>query len=275
MRILLTGASGLVGSHLVPLLRPESELHLYQGDLTAGLDTRSLPPRVDAVVHLAQSRRFRDFPDGAGDVARVNALAAVELAQYAAQAGASHFVYLSTGGVYAPAREPLTEAAPLADDGSMGFYAASKRAGELLLAPFASRFSLIVLRPFFIYGRGQERSMLIPRLADCVKTGAPIRLAGRDGIRINPIHASDAAAAVRAALQLRGSHRINLAGPETLTIRTIAEEIGRHLGRAPVLEIDDAAAPADLIGDTGLMARLLGAPRERLAGRIDEVVERA
>ena len=272
-RIVITGGSGLLGSHLLPRLEGEAEVHAYRGDLTQGLDSAALPAKADAVIHLAQSRRFRDFPDSAGEVARINTLAAVDLAHYAAAAGASHFVYASTGGVYAPGPEPLAETAPLADAGAMGFYAATKLAAERLLAPFAGSFTLVILRPFFIYGRGQDRSMLIPRLADSVKAGTPIRLAGEDGLRLNPIHASDAAAAVRAALRLDGSHVVNLAGPETLTLREIVEELGRRLGRSARLEVDAEAPCADLIGDTRLMARLLVAPRERLFDRLDEAID--
>ena len=270
-RIVVTGASGLLGSHLVPLLRGEAEPHLYERDLALGVDADGLPEAADAVIHLAQSRRFRDFPGSAGHVARVNTLAAVELAEYAVRAGARRFIYLSTGGVYAPAPEPLAETAPLAKAERQGFYAATKLAAERLLAPFAAHLDIVILRPFFIYGRGQEGSMLIPRLIDAVKGGAPIRLAGADGIRINPIHASDAAAAVRAALRLEGSHCLNLAGPEILSLREIGETIGRALGTAPRFEIEPGSG-GDLIGDTAAMRRLLIVPATAFARGLQDLL---
>ena len=270
-RIVVTGASGLLGSHLVPLLRGEAEPHLYEGDLASGVDAAALPEAADAVIHLAQSRRFRDFPGSASHVARVNTLAAVELAQYAVRSGARRFIYLSTGGVYAPGPEPLAEEAPLAQAERLGFYAATKLAAERLLAPFAACLDIIVLRPFFIYGRGQEGSMLIPRLVESIRTGAPIRLAGRDGMRINPIHASDAAAAVRAALHLKGSHCLNLAGPEILSLREIGETIGRALGTAPRFETGPESG-GDLIGDTAAMRRLLVAPATVFARGLEDVM---
>jgi nucleoside-diphosphate-sugar epimerase len=283
-RILITGGTGLLGSQVVAALRNEFELHALgrraiegahhiAADLAAGIDAGALPRRIDAVIHLAQSRWFRDFPTASLDIARVNCFAAVELADYAVRAGASHFIYASTGGVYAPAPTPRAETAALLDEEQMGFYPATKRAAERLLWPFSAQLQLVVLRPFFIYGPGQDRSMLIPRLVDSVQAGQPIFLAGQDGIRINPIHVADASAAVRASIDLSVSQLINLAGPETLTIRKIAEEIGAHVGREPVFTIDAAASPGDLVGDCERMARLLLEPTKRLRDHLSEMIE--
>src|SRR5687768_16880635 len=249
-RIVITGGTGLIGSHLLPLLQADgAEVHAvgreapaiagivhHRCDLAAGLAQGALPAAADAVIHLAQSRRFRDFPEAAAEVARINCQAAVELAGYAVRAGARHFVYASTGGVYAPGPAPLAETAPVAAGPALSFYAATKLAGERLLEPFAGLLNLVVLRPFFVYGRGQPASMLVPRLIGYVRSGKPIRLAGADGMRINPLYAADAAAAVRAALALDGAHKINIAGPEALSLRAIGETIGRAVGIAPVFE---------------------------------------
>ena len=282
-RILLTGGTGLLGTRLAALLRDEVELHVLgrqavegarhiAADLSTGIDVAALPHRIDAVIHLAQSRRFRDFPRASPDIVRVNCFAAVELADYAVRAGARHFIYASTGGVYAPAPMPLAETAPLLDQDRIGFYPATKRAAERLLWPFSAHFQLVVVRPFFIYGRGQDRSMLIPRLVDSVQAGKPIRLAGADGIHVNPVHVADAAAAVRACLDLAARQTSNIAGPETLTIRAIAEAIGAHVGRETEFTIEEAASPGDLVGDTGLMSRLLHEPTGRFRDHIYEMI---
>lgn len=260
--ILMTGAAGLLGSHLVPVLQGEGADVIAAGremiDLSRPLDRSKLPGKVDAVVYLAQSSRFREFPETAEDIFQVNTAQVLALLDFARRAGASNFVYASTGSVYAATTETVTETSPLADP--MGFYPASKRAAEVLAQAFAPHINVAILRYFFIYGAGQKREMLIPRLVDTVREGRAVTLQGDGGLRINPVHAADAARATAAAARLTGSRTINIAGPEALSMQAMCETIGEMAGRAPVFEEQpDAAAPA-LVADTALMAELLGAP---------------
>jgi UDP-glucose 4-epimerase len=261
--ILVTGASGLLGTHLLPRLADERVVALGRpaANLSQPLDPASLPEKIDAVIYLAQSPRFRDFPDGAGDVFQVNVAQPLALLDLARRSGATHFVYASTGSVYAPSAEPIAEDGPLADP--MGFYPASKRAAELLASAYAPHLNVAILRFFFLYGAGQKRDMLVPRLVDSVRQRRPISLQGRDGIRINPIHADDAALAVKAALDLDESRTINVAGPEILSIREMGDAIGARLGAQPVYAVKEGGAGGDLIGDIGAMSRYLIAPGRR------------
>ena len=273
-RLLITGARGLLGSHLVPMLRQRWEvvaLDRAQADLSRPLDPSILPPRLDGVVHLAQSSRFRDFPDGAADMFEVNLARLAELLDHARRAGVRHFVHASTGSVYARSAEPLAEEMPTAPPDTIGFYAATKLAGELLAHSYAPFMTVVSLRYFFIYGRGQKRDMLVPRLIHSVRADKPVMLRGADGLRLNPVHAADAAAATAAALDLEWSGIVNVAGPELLSIRAMAEAIGDRLGVEPKFE--QSAGETDvLVADTTRMRELLVAPQRRFRERLDELL---
>ncbi len=284
-RILVTGSSGLLGSYLVPLLAGEVELNLvgrtppalthveivhHSLDLGREFSTAGLPANIDAVIYLAQSNKFRDFPGAAFDVFTVNVAAAMRLADYTRQAGGRQFIYASSGGVYGGSDQGLSEDVPIPGGDEIGFYAATKYAAETMLKTYASVLEIVLLRPFFVYGKGQKREMLIPRLIDQVRNGVPITLQGENGIRINPIHAIDAAQAIKAALASVGSHTINVAGPEILSLRDICEEIGRQVGRTPEFLVKPAAK--DLVADTGRMKRLLHVPTRAFAEGIRDLV---
>jgi UDP-glucose 4-epimerase len=218
-----------------------------------------LPSDVDVVIHLAQSDRFRDFPSGALDVFDVNIKATARLLDFAHQVGAKHFIYASSGGIYGNGAEAFNENAAMVSPGQLGYYLGSKACGEILVQSYASLFQVTIIRPFFMYGPRQKRSMLIPRLMDCVASEKPISLQGNDGIRINPVHVTDASAAVVAALDANKSATYNIAGPDVLSIRQISEAMGNYLGKAPIFQQAEGRAQ-DLIADISAMCSDLSRP---------------
>lgn len=287
MFTLVTGASGLLGrsvcrvlndaGHKVfGVLRPGSNVEgigcqPVAADVTdPGWIGQKLPRRIEAVVHLAQSRRFRDFPDGAADVFGVNVNATAQLLDYAVRSGASHFIYASSGGIYRRGEAPLTENAPLDPPGDLGFYLGSKAAAEILVQSYSSLLNVVILRPFFVYGPGQKRDMLIPRIFDSVRDAQPLRLDGDSGLSINPIHVDDAAIAVSRAISLSEGAVINIAGPETLTLREIALAFGEHIGREPIFE-PTGEPNRSLLGSIDLMCDLLHAPQRRLRDSVGDI----
>ena len=269
MRILVTGATGLTGRSLVTSLakdhdvfamrRPGREVARAEGvtwieqDLSGPLRP-DLPTQIDAVVHLAQSPRFREFPEGAVDVFEVNSATTVRLLRYCCGAGGTRFVYASSGAVYPPGPRPVRE-----DDSPRpgSFYAVSKLVGEQVVDQFRDVLTVASLRFFFIYGPGQ-RKMLIPGLLDTVRAGRPVPIAGDDGIRINPIYVDDAARAGAGALALEQPGVFNVAGPEVVSIADIARALGEELGVEP--EFTHGPAQADLIADTRRMREHLVVP---------------
>ncbi len=230
-----------------------------------------MPSEIDVVVHLAQSRKFRDFPSGASDVLGVNVRSTFELALWAQKAGAKKFIFASTGGLCGTSDRPLTEAAPYVGGGRLGLYFAAKYSSELLLDALRPILSQVILRPFFVYGVGQDSTMLVSRLIDVVKAGSPIQLQGRDGIRINPVHVDDCVRAIERAATVSGNHLLNVAGPDVVSLRDIGEIIGQCVGRVPIFAVDEMASPGHVVGDITQMTGVLGPPTVRFADGIDAI----
>jgi UDP-glucose 4-epimerase len=267
MRILLTGATGFIGRHLLPSLSAEHEVYAVargeaagpatqwiHHDLSGRLDPGVLPKSVDAVVHLAQSKRYRDFPDGAADVFAVNVGSTFDLLEYARAAGASRFLYASTGGVYGSSDRMLMESDRL---DPLNFYLSSKCSGEALVAGYRGLFNTIVFRFFFVYGRGQT-GMLVPTLVDRVSGDETITIDGEPGLRVNPIHVSDAIRIFEPALTLGRSELVNVAGDEIVTITELVRVIERASGRTASIEYTDSALPGDLVASNERMKEVLG-----------------
>ena len=269
MKIVVTGATGLTGSALLPVLAGEHEVYALrrpgsegasvpgvswiEQDLSEPLSD-ALPPSVDAVIHLAQSRRYREFPGGAVDMFEVNSATTVRLLHYCWEAGGSRFVYASSGAIYPPGPRPVRENdTPKPSN----FYAMSKLVGEQVVDEFRDSLTVATLRFFFIYGPGQ-RNMLIPGLAGKVIAGEPIPVAGEQGIRINPIYVDDAAAAVVGALGLEQSGVFNVAGREIVSIADIANTIGEEVSAVPTFT--HGPVQSDLIADTQRMRERLATP---------------
>jgi nucleoside-diphosphate-sugar epimerase len=209
-------------------------------------------PDVDCVVHLAHHPHVT-FPDHAEELHRLNTTATLELLEAARHRGAARFVYASSGAVYGYGDHPFDEREPpTASD----FYALTKLHAEALLRTYTPFFATSVVRPFFPYGPGQ-RDRLIPRLADRIAAGEPIQLRPDGHPRVNPIFVDDAVEAVVAAVEGRAPAILNLAGPDVVSIRELADLIGSIVGAEPVVA-DGAEAPAgDLIGATSAVVGVL------------------
>ena len=286
MTVLLTGATGFIGRHLLRLLSAEHDVvALARGeppkalsdhgtwvrqDLASPLDPAKLPAQVQTVVHLAQSERYRAFPEGAGDVVAVNVDAVAALADYARIAGARRFVLCSTGGVYGFRDGYAREQDPVAP---AGFYPASKYAAEVLLAPYRDLFEPVVLRPFFVYGAGQ-RGMLVAGLAQRVLGGERVTIDGDPGLCCNPTHVRDAARAIAAAVSVqRLPGVVNVAGDEAVTLTQIVTGLAAAAGVQPLIAHAGEGSPGDLLGDNARMREALGVtPQVALHEGLREVV---
>ena len=190
MTILLTGATGFVGSALTQHLHqqghtltaavrritdslPPSIQQIPTGDLLPDTDWTPALNNVDTIIHLAA--RVHVMHDTATDplteFRRTNTAATLNLAQQAAAAGVRRLIYLSSikvnGETTAPGQpftpdNPLTPPRPLRErgQGGEGFlpdpYAQSKQEAEQGLREIAQQTGLeiVIIRPTLVYGAG-------------------------------------------------------------------------------------------------------------------------
>ena len=234
--VLVTGASGFVGSHLVPalidaghevvaLVRSEASGDLVERRLTpaqrAGLTTRrgdvtdraSLPAAldgVDAIVHLAALPR--DW-DGGASLRLVNTEGTRNLVRAATDAGVRRFVHLGALGV---ADEPELH------------YASSKAKAMALVR--ASGLDWTIISPSVLFG---PRDGFFNILAGLVRMSPGVTpITGRGDARFQPLAIDDLARVVVRVLAdpATASTEYLLGGPRTWTYREIMEEVLRAMG---------------------------------------------
>lgn len=166
-RILLTGATGFVGSAVLPELARLGEIvavarrpvaGVARTELVADLaephDWRRLLEGVTDVVHLAaRVHVMKDDAAGAAATLRVNFEATRALAAAASEAGVGRFVFLSTVKVNgdSTAERPF---APSDSPRPAGAYAVSKYRAEEALAALPGTMERVILRPPLVYGPG-------------------------------------------------------------------------------------------------------------------------
>ncbi len=273
MRVLVTGATGFLGSRVARLLAGRHEVFATTrgkpvgdglvplvADLSQPLRAQAWP-RVDAIVHLAQASNYSEFPSGANDVFAVAATATQMLLDYAIRTEAKRFVYASTGGLYAPSSRPLTETDPVEiAPGPLAHYFACKRAGELLLASYAGVLDVTSMRIFFCYGPGQSEHMLIPRLTRSILAGRAFPLQGERGLRLNPIFVDDAAAIVTRLVERSAPETVNMAGSHVVTLEDIGRLLGRSLGKQPIFQRDPDVAAPSMVADLTRLSSLATLP---------------
>jgi uncharacterized protein YbjT (DUF2867 family) len=223
--LLLTGATGLIGTALLPRLTAAGHsvrclvrdprglgaqrvrVQIALGDLSDPPSFRNALRGIDTVVHLAAA--IRDQPGGS--IEELNGIATWRMVQAARRAGVGRFVFFSAQGASAHSRARFMRAKALAER-----------------AVAESGMSHTIFAPSIVYAPGDvfltllERMSLLPVL--------PISGSGR--ALFQPIWADDVAACVVAALaRPDAGGRYELSGPQTLSYDAIVELVLGAAGR--------------------------------------------
>ncbi|MGO4171376.1 NAD-dependent epimerase/dehydratase family protein [Bosea sp. TAF32] len=244
--ILVTGASGFVGPHVVAALTqagyrlrlaqrrphdvPPGVETILTGDLAGPIDWTPALEGVDHVVHMAGLAHAGPGLDEAL-YARINTEATLELAQAAAVAGVRRFVYLSSIKALSGAFDgpPLSETAePVPGDA----YGRSKLAAERGLDQLS--LDWVALRPVLIYGPGVKANMAaLLRLASLP---LPLPLGALNAPR-SLLAVENMADAVRFALtpDCPARQAYAVADPEPMSVADMLAALRSGLGRSPGL----------------------------------------
>lgn len=208
MRVLVTGATGMIGRRLLPALSTRGitvRAAVRQGalegvDSVAIGDLRGSPPwgealaGIEGVVHLAAMANPSD-PAARRDPSlfrQVNVQACEGLARAAVEAGVGRFIFMSSIMVHDAGVGVLTATSPLGPENA---YGESKRDAEAalnrVLAP--SNTGLTILRPPPVYGSRAGANFL--SLVKLVASGVPLPLASVDN-RLSLLYVENLADAV-------------------------------------------------------------------------------
>jgi len=231
--ILLTGATGTVGSALLRRLTAEGRpvralvrdqrrlgdqrvrVQIALGDLSNPPSFRNALRGVDTVVHLAAS--IRDQP--LGSIEELNAVATLRLVRAAERAGVKRFVFFSALNAHHHSRTRFFRAKALAEE-----------------AVEASSLESTVFRPSIIYTPGDPWLTLLDRLSRL----PAVPVSGSGKALYQPVWAEDVADAVMKALANGTEPEYELAGPDVLSyndiVRTVlrAEKRRRRLVHVPL-----------------------------------------
>jgi len=234
--ILLTGATGSIGSRLLPRLIADGhqvrclvreprklgahrvDVQITMGDLRELRDPymlRQAMRGVDTVIHLAAS--IRDQPPY--PVEELNGLATVRLLEAAERADVKRFVFFSALNASAVQRTRFFRAKWVAEQAVAG-----------------SKLDSTIFRPSIVFDHSDPWITLLRRFSFL----PAIPISGNGKSRYQPVWADDVARAVEHSLKEDGpgDHLYELAGPETMTYAQMAELVGRLAGRPrPVIPI--------------------------------------
>lgn len=258
MKVLVTGASGFIGSHVVEdllergydvrvFLRYNStgyignlsklpsdllrEVEMYWGDIRDYTSVLRATRGVDAVLHLAAQISVPYSFQNPIDFAMNNVVGTTNVLKASLDAGVGKFVHVSTSEVFGGSDAPLSEDSPRLPRSP---YAASKVGADAMVKSFHYSYGLntLIVRPFNTYGPRQSLRALIPWIILQALRGDVVRL-GNLKPRRDFTYVKDTARALVLALarDTEGGDEINLGVGRSYSVLDVVEVVGKVLGK--------------------------------------------
>jgi len=238
--VLVTGASGMLGSEIISLLE-ENQARLGIGKILKHR-RKSLPGFIsldlakqedlkrigdyewDVVIHTAANRDPDSCARNLEDAEKINRDATAYLAEEAARRG-GYMIYISTDYVFSGNRPPYSEDSPT---DPINLYGETKLAGEK--AVLAASDKHVSLRVPFLYGikAGIEQAPMLAGSIKALKDTSKEYFLDNIGVRY-PTFTGDVADAVTLLLEKRLSGIFQCSGEDKMTKYTIAKTIGECL----------------------------------------------
>ncbi len=240
MKILVTGATGFIGSHLVKelcehgyqcrclvrdfqmarkLFKDYNDIEYVVGDVTESRTLKNIGERADVVIHLAAL--LGDFSNRSVDIWNVNVNGTKNLLQHVNCI--KQFIFCSTPGVHGFGHRNAHEDLPY---NSRGIYERSKVEAEKVVMQWCAqkRIKWSILRPDFVYGPGDLRRLpLYKRIA-----AGKMYIIGDGKVYISPTYIADVIQGFLKSIDNENAFNgvFNISG-ESLTVESYLNTIAR------------------------------------------------
>ncbi|MHC4337047.1 MAG: NAD-dependent epimerase/dehydratase family protein [Planctomycetota bacterium] len=261
MKLLLTGATGFIGSHVArrivtekcevyALIRPGSNtwrindiiesLNVVSCDLFASqkLDEYLKQIRPDLCIHLAWYAEPRKYLNSLENLRFL--CASLLFATHLANLGCRRFIGAGSCAEYAPAPGSLSESSPTL---SRNLYGASKLGLYLTLEQLGNvtnmEFSWV--RIFYLYGPFEDERRLVPSTVGLLLRKQEVMVRKSEQIG-DFLHVEDVAAAVWAVAQSNLQGPVNIGSGRPIAVGDIATKIGDILDRPDLIKFGTCAS---------------------------------